>query len=310
MIRPVQFRLNEQTAVNNYFQAESHLDPDTLNRKAQREFDGLVQALRNRGIDVIVISDSENSDTPDSIFPNNWVSFHADGTVVVYPMFAENRRKERREDVFTELEAKGFHISQILDYTSAERDNKFLEGTGSLVMDRVHKKVYCALSDRASEELVMEFCEEFNCLPLIFTACQTVEGARLPIYHTNVMMCLGENLAVVCLESIDDKKERKAVEQSLRSDGLEIIPISEDQMHQFAGNMIQLKGKGDQRFMVMSSAAYHSLLPQQLEAITKHCEIIHSKLDTIEQSGGGSARCMIAEVFLPKSPLSPQTDLS
>ena len=300
MIRPVQFRTNEQTAVNNYFQEESHLDPDTLNNKAQQEFDGLVGTLRQRGVEVVELSDSTNSDTPDAVFPNNWVSFHADGTVVLYPMFAENRRKERREDVITTLESRGFKVTQVMDYTSAEADNKFLEGTGSLVMDRENKKVYCALSDRASEELVIEFCEDFNCLPIIFNAYQSVDGERLPIYHTNVMMCLGDKLAVICLESIDDKKERKMVTQSLKADGKIIVPISEEQMHQFAGNMIELKNAEGQPLMVMSSAAFHSLLPQQIEAITAHCEIVHSDLKTIEHSGGGSARCMIAEVFLPR----------
>ncbi len=301
MIRPVQFRTNEQTAVNNYFQAESELDRKTLNEKAQNEFDSFVALLREKGVDVVEMSDSKNSDTPDAVFPNNWISFHADGTVVVYPMFAENRRKERREDVLDVLESRGFSIKQVIDYTSAEADNKFLEGTGSLVMDRENKKVYCALSDRASEELVIEFSEEFNCLPIIFSANQNVNGSRLPIYHTNVMMCLGEKLAVICLDSIDDKKERKMVTSSLKEDDKVIVEITEEQMHQFAGNMIELKGTDAKPLMVMSSAAFNSLIPQQVETISKYCEIVHSPLATIEHSGGGSARCMIAEVFLPRS---------
>ena len=300
MVRPEHFRTNEQTAVNNFFQSESSLHPDTLNARAQREFDGLVAKLRQHGIEVVELRDIENTDTPDALFPNNWISYHADGTVVLYPMFAENRRKERREDALTSLEARGFEITQVIDYTGAEADNKFLEGTGSLVMDRVNKKVYCALSDRASEELVLEFCEDFNCLPIIFTANQTVDGERLPIYHTNVMMCLGDKLAVICLDAIDDKKERKAVVQSLKTDGKVIVPITEEQMNHFAGNMIELKNRNGQSFMVMSSAAFHSLNPNQIDAIQEHCEIIHSDLKTIEYSGGGSARCMIAEVFLPK----------
>ena len=216
-------------------------------------------------------------------------------------MFAENRRNERREDILDVLEENGFKIKDIVDYTSAEEQDVFLEGTGSILMDRVNQKVYCALSDRAHEELIIEFCEDFDCFPVIFTANQTVEGQRLPIYHTNVMMALGEDFAVICLDSIDDKKERKNVIDHLKKDGKELIKISEAQMHQFAGNMLEVLGANDKRFLVMSSAAYKSLDPSQLAQIEKHCEIIHSPLDTIETCGGGSARCMMAEVFLPKA---------
>ncbi|MGB3143848.1 MAG: arginine deiminase-related protein [Maribacter sp.] len=300
MIRPVAFRMNEQTAVNNYFMEDLDLKNQSINEKAQTEFDDFVTVLRDKGVHVIVMEDTKEPDTPDSIFPNNWISFHAGGTVGIYPMFAENRRLERREDVFTVLEQDGFKIESVVDYTSAEEEGVFLEGTGSILMDRVNNKAYCALSQRADEELFIEFCEDFDCFPVVFTANQSVDGKRMPIYHTNVMMALAENFAIICSDTIDDKKERKIVLDHLRNDGREIIKISEKQMHHFAGNMLQVIGAEDKRYMVMSSAAYHSLEASQINRIENHCEILHSSLETIETCGGGSARCMMAEVFLPK----------
>jgi hypothetical protein len=300
MIRPAQFRMNEQTAVNNYFQASAGLSPEEVVKKSQEEFDAYVSVLKEKGVQVTVVQDTEDPDTPDALFPNNWVSFHQDATVALYPMFAENRRLERREAVLEILEEDGFIIDQVMDYTAAEDSGIFLEGTGSLILDRVHKKAYCALSSRADEELFIEFCEDFEYTPVIFTANQTVDGSRLPIYHTNVMMCLAETFAVICLDSIDDKKERKAVVNHLREDGKEIIAISEAQMHRFAGNMLQVLGSNQTPYLVMSSTAYKSLTPDQLSKIEQHCEIIHADLSTIETCGGGSARCMMAEVFLPR----------
>ena len=300
MIRPVSFRMNEQTAVNNYFQEALDLKNAEINSKAQDEFDAFVEKLKAAGINVIVEEDDKLNDTPDSIFPNNWVSFHGNGDVAKYPMFAENRRRERRDEVFIRLEEEGFIIENIVDYTSAEHEGFFLEGTGSVALDRVNRKAYCALSPRADEELFIEFCEDFEYTPVIFTANQTVEGKRLAIYHTNVMMCLAENFAVICLDTIDDKKERKSVVKHLKQDGKEIISITEKQMHQFAGNMLQLRGTNDQLYLIMSEAAYSSLTKTQIDAIEKYCPIISSSLETIETCGGGSARCMMAEVFLPR----------
>ncbi|WP_170257970.1 citrulline utilization hydrolase CtlX [Maribacter flavus] len=300
MIRPVNFRMNEQTAVNNYFMEDLDEKNNQINQKAQDEFDAFVSTLRSAGVNVIVVDDTIDPDTPDSIFPNNWISFHENGTVGVYPMFAENRRNERREDILEIMEQHGFLIDNVMDYTAAEAEGVFLEGTGSIILDRVNQKAYCALSERADEDLFIEFCEDFDCMPVIFTANQSVDGKRLPIYHTNVMMALGEDFAIICLDSIDDKKERKNVMDHLRNDGKEIIAISERQMHHFAGNMLEVLGKDGQRFLVMSSAAFASLDESQIEAIEKRCKIIHSPLDTIEACGGGSARCMMAEVFLPK----------
>lgn len=301
MIRPVQFRMNEQTAVNNYFQEDLNVRNSEINQRAQEEFDTFVEVLREAGVHVIVVSDRLETDTPDSIFPNNWISFHRNGTVVIYPMYAENRRRERREDILNILEGEGFKIEQVIDYTSAEEEGLALEGTGSICMDRENQKAYCALSDRADEDLFIEFCEEFDIAPVIFTANQSVDGKRLPIYHTNVMMCLAEEFAVICLDTIDDRKERKQVRDHLRSDGREVITISEAQMHAFAGNMLQVLGKDGERLLVMSQAAHNSLKPEQIAAIEKSARIVSSPLDTIETCGGGSARCMMAEVFLPRA---------
>lgn len=210
MIRPVAFRMNEQTAVNNYYQKViDGLLPATVNAKAQQEFDAFVAKLKSVGVDVIVVEDTLNPDTPDSIFPNNWISFHENGDIALYPMFAENRRLERREEILDILEEIGFIIDNIMDYTSAEEDSFFLEGTGSIVLDRENGKAYCALSPRADEELFIEFCEDFDLNPIIFEAFQTVNGERKLIYHTNVMMCIGETYAVICADSIDDKKNAK-----------------------------------------------------------------------------------------------------
>ena len=301
MIRPVAFRMNEQTAVNNYYQKViDGLLPATVNAKAQQEFDAFVAKLEAVGVEVIVVQDTLNPDTPDSIFPNNWISFHENGDISLFPMFAKNRRLERREDILDILEEKGFVIDNIMDYTSAEEDDFFLEGTGSILLDRANGKAYCALSPRADEELFIEFCEDFDLNPIIFEAFQTVNGERKLIYHTNVMMCIGETYAVICADSIDDKKERKMVVDSLKGDDKEVIYITEEQVNNFAGNMLEVKGANDRRYLVMSSAAYKSLTKKQIAQLEEHVTILSANLDTIEACGGGSARCMMAEIFLPK----------
>jgi hypothetical protein len=302
MIRPVAFRMNEQTAVNNYYQKVlDGLSKETVNAKAQEEFDAFVQKLRMVGVNVIVVDDTLNPDTPDSIFPNNWISFHESGDVVLYPMFAENRREERREDILDVIEDHGFVINEIMDYTSAEADGFYLEGTGSVVLDRENGKAYCALSPRADEELFIEFCEDFEYSPVIFEAFQTVNGARKLIYHTNVMMCIGDTFAVICADCIDDKKERKMVLDSLRGDDKEVILITEAQVNSFAGNMLEVKGTDDRRYLVMSHSAHQSLTKKQIDQLEEHVTILSSSLDTIEACGGGSARCMMAEIFLPRA---------
>jgi len=300
MIRPIQFRMNEETAVNNYFQEDLSLKNDEINAKAQQEFDDFVAKLRFVGVNVIVENDDEKGNTPDSVFPNNWVSFHENGNVALYPMFAENRRRERREEVLLRLEKEGFEITNIVDYTEAEEEDFFLEGTGSILMDRQNERAYCALSARADEQLFIEFCEDFEYTPVVFTANQTVNGERLPIYHTNVMMCLAEEFCVICLDTIDDKKERKNVLKHLKATNKEIIAITEDQMHHFAGNMLQVLGAENKKYLVMSADAHQSLTTDQVKKIERHSKILSSELTTIETCGGGSARCMMAEVFLPK----------
>ena len=298
MVRPVRFRMNEQTVVNNYFQEEMDLKNDEINRQAQQEFDVLVEKLRTVGVKVIVVDDIYEQNTPDSVFPNNWITFHQNGDVAIYPMFAENRRRERREDILDKVEAEGFDIENVYDYTDAEKENIFLEGTGAMVLDRVNRKAYCALSPRADEELFIEFCEDFEYTPVIFKAYQQVNNEQLPIYHTNVMMALGVDFAIVCLDTITDKSERKNLLHHLKEDKKEVINITPKQMEQYAGNMLQVQGK-DSTYLVMSDATYNSLTPEQRETIEKHTAIIHSNLETIETCGGGSARCMMAEVFNP-----------
>ncbi|WP_314298767.1 citrulline utilization hydrolase CtlX [Capnocytophaga gingivalis] len=300
MIRPVRFRTNEETIVNNYFQKGINITQEEINRKAQQEFDTLVQKLREVGVHVIQVEDIYDQDTPDSIFPNNWISFHNNGDVAIYPMFAENRRRERREDILDIVEEAGFEIENVFDYTEAENEGIFLEGTGAMVLDRIHRKAYCALSPRASEELFIEFCEDFEYTPVIFRAFQKTDGELKPIYHTNVMMALGRTFAIVCLDTIEDKNERKNVLNHLKEDKKEIITISREQVDYYAGNMLEVKGK-EHSYLVMSQTAYESLTPQQIEAIERHTQILYSDLSTIEICGGGSARCMLAEVFLPHS---------
>ena len=299
MVRPVRFRMNEETVVNNYFQEEMDLKNEEINRQAQQEFDAFVHKLREVGVKVIGVDDIYEQNTPDSVFPNNWITFHQNGNVAIYPMFAENRRRERREDILDKVEEDGFLIETVYDYTDAEQENIFLEGTGAMVLDRVHRKAYCALSPRADEELFIEFCEDFEYTPVIFKAYQKVDGKQVPIYHTNVMMALGENFAVVCLDTITDKSERKNLLHHLKEDKKEIISITPEQMCQYAGNMLQVQGK-DSTYLVMSDTAYNALTPQQIQTIEKYTQILHSNLETIETCGGGSARCMLAEVFNPE----------
>ncbi len=300
MIRPLHFRMNTETVKTNHFQKNAlKVLPTTLQAKALQEFDTLVLKLKAVGVNVIVINDTPTYDTPDAIFPNNWISFHQEGTVVLYPMLSENRRKERREDILDILEQQGFLIENVIDFTSAEAAGYFLEGTGSLVLDRVNQKAYAAISERTDEDLVIEFCEALEYTPVIFTANQTVEGNRMPIYHTNVMMCVTDHFAMVCLNAIDSKKERKQLLKHLKDDGKEIINISQDQVQQFAGNMLAVLGDNDQSYLVMSTVAYECLTEKQRHLILKHSRIVHSDLYTIEAAGGGSARCMLAEVFLP-----------
>ena len=298
MVEPIAFGYNAQTAENNYFQVEQK-DAD-IQTKALEEFNSFVDKLKSKGINVITVKDTLNPHTPDSIFPNNWVSFHDDGKVVLYPMFAPNRRVERRADILEILKDNGFEITEIDDLSHFENQQKFLEGTGSMIFDHDHKIAYGSVSLRLDEELFRQFCTKFGFRPVVFHSYQNAGGERLPIYHTNVMMCVADKFVVICLECIDDELEREKVQEVIKSTQKEIIEISEDQMQQFAGNMLQVQNEAGEKFLVMSESAYRSLTAQQISAIEKYCEIIYSDLNTIETNGGGSARCMLAEVFLPK----------
>ncbi len=299
MIRPVKFRYNEQTATNNYYQKfPKGINTNQINKNAQKEFDQFVNVLRDAGVNLAVINDTDKHDTPDSIFPNNWVSFHRDGSVVMYPMYAYNRREERRLDIFDILKSDyKFKISKIIDYTSFEKKMQYLEGTGSMVLDRENKICYAALSERTNKITLNQFCKEFGYRPVIFEAKQDLNGKRVPIYHTNVMMCVANNFAIVCLESIDNLFERDNLINELLSTKKNIIEITEIQKEKFAGNMLQVIGK--EIYLVMSESAFMSLTKNQISEIEEYCKIIYSPLNTIETFGGGSARCMMAEIFLP-----------
>ncbi len=300
MIRPVKFRMNEQTAVNNYYQTEAdELNSNQIQQKAQQEFDNFVKKLRAHKVNVLVIEDQLEPSTPDSIFPNNWVSFHQEGSIGLYPMFAENRRLERRIDILERLK-EDFEVNEIIDFSEAEFEGRFLEGTGSMILDRPNKLVYAALSIRTQESVLNEFCEKFDYEPVKFIAYQTVGEERLPIYHTNVMMCVADQYAIICADSINDPEERKCVIDKLEGTDKEIILITEEQNEQFAGNMLQVLSCEGEPYLVMSGSAYRSLTDEQIKTIEKYNPIINSPLDTIETLGGGSARCMMAEVFLPK----------
>jgi hypothetical protein len=292
MIRPVNFSFNAETAVNNAFQVAGAATD--AQRKALTEFDNFTHLLRDNGVDVTVIDDTPQPYTPDSIFPNNWVSFHDAGTICLYPMYAANRRQERKPGVLTAIGQK-FRIDATLDFSGYEADDLFLEGTGSMVLDRDKRIAYACLSPRTDRKVLLDFCEKMDYTPEIFTA---VDDAGRPIYHTNVMMCVADRYVVVCLDSVPDKKERALLAATIRTSGKAIIPITLDQMNHFAGNMLQVHNEKGEKLLVMSSQAYDSLTPTQVQALESFNRILHAPLTTIETNGGGSARCMLAEIHL------------
>jgi hypothetical protein len=298
MIEPVAFGFNEDTAANNYFQKNDAVQPVEIQQLAHAEFCAMVDKLREKGINVIVVKDTLEPHTPDSIFPNNWVTFHENGTIALFPMFAENRRFERREDIIFHLQEIGFQHNEFLDFTHYEKENQFLEGTGSMIFDRENSIAYAALSQRTDEKLFEKFCEKMNFTPIAFSAFQSVGKERLPIYHTNVMMSVADKYAILCLDSVDEFQDRIFLLDRLICTNKEIIKISEKQMNSFAGNMLQVENNEGKKFLVMSQTAYNSLNKKQLKQITAFNEIIAVEIPTIEKYGGGSARCMMAEVFL------------
>lgn len=300
MIRPVRFGMNAQTAVDNFYQNQQAAKGESDQEAAQSEFDAFVRALRAAGVSVHVLQDTEEPHTPDSIFPNNWISMHEDGTVVLYPMKAENRRLERRTDIMDHLTSWGFDIRVIHDISTAEADGTFLEGTGSIVFDHDARIAYLAESQRAEPGLFNILCDEIGYKPVVFKSFQHTPDGPQPIYHTNVMMCVTNTYVLICLDTIHDPEERAAVVAAIEGSGKDILEISEDQKVQFAGNMLLVKGTDDQLHLVMSGSAYRSLTAEQKRRIQIDHQIIYSDLPTIETLGGGSARCMLAEIYLPK----------
>ena len=291
LIRPANFGFNEETRASNVFQKELSENAETVRQNALLEFEAVAAKLRSHGVDVFVFDDTPSPVKTDAVFPNNWISFHADGTVVLYPMLSANRRLERRADIIESLKDK-FEIKNIIDLSLYESDNRFLEGTGSIVFDHANKIAYAALSPRTDKELFLDLCEKLNYKPVIFTAH---DRSGSEIYHTNVMMCIGEEFAVICLESITDKSERANVFSKLATTGHEVVDITFDQMNSFAGNMLLVRND----LLVMSQSAHRSLTKTQKLALEKYCELLPFAIPTIETVGGGSARCMIAEIFLP-----------
>lgn len=294
MIRPVHFGFNAETAVNNAFQVAGA--DAAAQEKAAKEFDNFVALLRGNGVDVLVVNDTPEPHTPDSIFPNNWISFHDNGAILLYPMFAANRRQERKPQVLEQVKAE-FNILYTIDLSRYEQDGLFLEGTGSMVLDRDHNIAYACLSPRTNKQVLNDFCNQMHFRPVLFTA---VDANGKAIYHTNVMMCVADRFVVICLDAIPNKEERNAVVETIHDTGKELIGISPGQMNHFAGNMLQVQNNKGEQLLVMSSQAYESLTPEQVKKLNSYNRIIHAPLTTIETNGGGSARCMMAEIFLQK----------
>lgn len=300
MVRPTNFRMNEETAKDNLFQ-ETNLSLPKASVEAEKEFDRFVKELRDKGIKVMVDQFPSDIDAPDALFPNNWVSFHEDGKVGLYPMLTSNRRVERRESVLDRVQNEfGLEIKEVIDFTEFEEHDKFLEGTGSLVLDRKHRVAYACLSERTDKQAVTHFCEQMNYRPVMFRAFHAVDGTNHPIYHTNVMMCIASAFVLICLDSITDETERQSVVDAILARDREIIELTADQMNNFAGNALEVTNEEGLLYLVLSERALNSLDQNQVDRINRHLKIIAPNLATIEKLGGGSARCMMCEVFLPK----------
>ena len=297
MVRPASFRANEQTAANNHYQKQTALTAAQSLLQAQSEFDTLASCLRMNNIKVTVVQDTLTPDTPDALFPNNWFALLGKGQLVLFPMFAENRRAERSNRIFEALSKVGYEVMHTVDYSVYEQKQQFLEGTGSMVLDHQHSIAYCALSARADAHLFHLFCEAFNFKPVVFHAFQTVGTARLLIYHTNVMMVLAPAFALVCLDAVDDPMERALLQDSLTFSGKIVIPLTEKQLTQFAGNMLALTAIDGTALLVMSTRAYDALTTKQLLQLQQYVKLVHSPIPTIEDLGGGSVRCMLAEIY-------------
>ncbi|MGY6743366.1 MAG: citrulline utilization hydrolase CtlX [Cecembia sp.] len=299
MVRPANFGFNPETAANNFYQKQDGRPNQEINRLAKQEFDHFVNLLEQHGIKVLVVEDTLEPKKTDAIFPNNWFSTHEDGKVILYPMFSPNRRLERRKDILEFLMQSGYRISEIIDLSFFEKDEQYLEGTGSLVLDRGNQLAYACRSVRTHEVPLAYFGRLLGYQVIDFDAVQLVDGKEVPIYHTNVMMHVGSELAIVCLESISLASERLKVQENLERSGKKMVPITAKQKFNFSGNMLELKNKEGEKFTVMSASAHASLNKAQLQAIQRHTQLIVPQIPTIEKLGGGSVRCMLAEIFLP-----------
>lgn len=296
MIKPCNFNFNEETAVNNAYQKNEKEAREKIEKTAISEFDALVKKIEDNGVKVHVLMDTPCPYTPDSIFPNNWFSTHV-GKVVTYPMFAENRREERNKFINQVMEILGLEEKDRIDFSDFEKEGLYLEGTGALVLDRANKYAYCTLSPRASEKVLMEFCKKLDYKPVVFKAYQEFSGKEISIYHTNVMMGLGEKFAVICLSAIKDKKERDMVEDTLKKSGKKIVDITFDQVSHFAGNVLEVMNENGEKIVLMSESAYKALTDEQKLIIEEESKILYSPIPTIETYGGGSVRCMVAEIY-------------
>lgn len=306
MVRPAAFCFNEQTAVSNAFQSKEGADQyEAIQQAALREFDAMVKSLQSAGVQVEIVADQNPPLRPDAIFPNNWISMHANGRIYTYPMFTENRRTEVRIDVIDMIMERYGYNAHISLESTIQKD-QFLEGTGSMILDRVHQIVYACLSPRTSQALLEEFAKMGGYTPVVFHAR---DQNGIDIYHTNVMMALGTQFVVICLDSIPTESEREMVLSHFAKTGHTVVPITFQQMNAFAGNMIELAGKDGRKLLVMSQTAYDSLTPDQIKILNEFTTLVPVKIDTIEKYGGGSARCMIAEIFppRPKSILIPES---
>lgn len=300
MVRPANFGFNPETAENNFYQKQDSRSQDEIRQLARAEFDGFVALLRDQGVNVLVIEDSETPVKTDAVFPNNWFSTHPDGKLILYPMYSPNRRWERRKDIIEQLMHLGFQVNEILDLSFFEESGQFLEGTGSMVMDHQTKVIYACYSERTHPVPLDYVAKILGYSVLGFEAAQEIDGQITQIYHTNVMMHVGTDLAVVCLDSIPKLADRRKVQESLTKSGKKLIPITAKQKFNFAGNMLEVSNDGGEKFTVMSQAALDSLNVGQIQQIEKYTTIISPAISTIEKLGGGSARCMLAEIFLPR----------
>lgn len=300
MIRPKHFSFNRETSSDNVFQKDNNSLSKNIQKLALAEFNQFVNLLKSNSISVLIIDDTDFPKTPDALFPNNWISFHKNGDIGIYPLMAKNRRAERRDDILEIISEKGFDIQDIMDYSRAEGENIYLEGTGSVVLDRENEIAYCALSERSNEDLFIEFCEDFEYFPCVFDTMFESKGSSNPIYHTNVLLTLTSHFALICLDVIPNKSDQKEILKHLKRTKKEIITISIEQMKTFCGNCLEVQDIFGNLKLIMSTSAYQAFNQDQKSKITLTHQIIHSPLQTIETYGGGSARCMIAEIFNPK----------